>query len=190
TLLRFGARKGWEPGGPGRLLLFETEASTRRENGEQRNSIVTTSARYYRRNLGRHLFSAQLNAATTHRLDPENQILLGGDDNGLHGYPLRYQSGKHFAALTLEQRFYTDWYPFRLFRVGYAVFFDAGRVWGQDPRGTPSRGMLYDIGVGLRLSSPRSSGRQIVHVDLAFPLADDDESVDSVQLAIGTKRSF
>lgn len=188
TLLRFDAQKGWEPGGSGRLLLFEAAASTRREGGEQRNSIVSVGARYYQRNLENHLFSASLQATTTHNLDPENQVLLGGD-SGLRGYPLRYQSGEHSAVLTLEQRFFTDLYPFRLFRVGYAVFFDAGRVWGEDPRGTPSQGMLYDVGVGLRLGSPRSSGRQVVHVDLAFPIG-HDESVDSVQLVVGTKRSF
>jgi hemolysin activation/secretion protein len=115
-------------------------------------------------------------------------VLLGGD-NGLRGYPLRYQSGKHRAALTLEQRFYTDLYPFRLFRVGYAVFFDAGRVWGRDPRGESSLGMLYDLGIGLRLSSPRSSGRSIVHIDLAFPVGGED-SIDDVQVIIETKRSF
>src|SRR5690606_20479136 len=131
---------------------------------------------------------ASLSATTTHRLDPDDQVLLGGD-NGLRGYPLRYQSGKHRAALTLEQRFYTDWYPFRLFRVGYAVFFDAGRTWGRDPRGEPSRGMLYDLGIGLRLSSPRSSGRSVVHVDLAFPVGGAD-SIDDVQLIVETKRSF
>lgn len=188
TLLRIAAEKGWEPGGAGRLLLFEASASTRREGGEQRNSTVSAGARYYHRNLKNHLFTASLSATSTHRLDPESQVLLGGD-NGMRGYPLRYQSGKHRAVLTLEQRFYTDFYPLRLFRVGYAVFFDAGRVWGEDLRGTPSQGMLYDVGVGLRLSSPRSSGRQIVHVDLAFPLG-GDETIDDVQLVVGTKRSF
>jgi len=30
--------------------------------------------------------------------------------------------------LTVEQRFYTDWYPFRLARIGAAVFGDVGRT--------------------------------------------------------------
>src|SRR5690606_40160847 len=100
-------------------------------------------ARYYHRNLGRHLFTASLSAVAGNRLDAENQVLLGGD-NGLRGYPLRYQAGEHSAVLTIEQRFFTDWYPARLFRVGYAVFMDVGRVWGEDPRGTPPLGTLYD----------------------------------------------
>ena len=115
-------------------------------------------------------------------------MLLGGD-NGLRGYPLRYQAGEKSVLLTLEQRFYTDWYPWRLFRVGYAVFMDAGRVTGTDPRAVPTLGTLYDVGIGLRLSSPRSSGRSIVHIDLAFPL-NGDPTIDDVQLVVETKSSF
>lgn len=188
TLVELDVHKGWEPGGPGRLLLFDSSASTRYEDGGYRNSILSIDARYYRRNLGRHLFLASLHATATRRLDPERQILLGGD-NGLRGYPLRYQSGEHLAVLTLEQRFFTDWYPARLFRVGYAVFLDVGRVWGEDPRATKPLGTLSDVGAGLRLTSPRSSSRQVVHIDLATPLSSND-SIDSWQLTVETKRSF
>ena len=55
-----------------------------------------------------------------------DQLLLGGD-NGLRGYPLRYQSGDRRALFTIEERAYTDWYPFRLVRVGGAVFYDPRR---------------------------------------------------------------
>jgi hypothetical protein len=188
TLLNVAAQIGWEPGPPGRLLLVSAGASARDENDGIRNSRVHAQARYYHRNLGRHLFSASLSAVGGNRLDAENQVLLGGD-NGLRGYPLRYQAGERSAILTVEQRFFTDWYPWRLFRVGYAVFLDAGRVWGVDPRAAPPRGTLYDLGVGLRLSSPRSSGRSVVHIDLAFPL-NGDPTIDDVQLIVETKSSF
>jgi hypothetical protein len=188
TIARAVARKGFEPGGPGRLLLVESEASARLEHGDIRNSVIRTSASYYQRNLGRHLFSVSLNTLSTNALDLENQVLLGGD-NGLRGYPLRYQSGEHLAVLTVEQRFHTDYYPFRLFRIGYAAFLDAGRVWGRDPRGEPGRGMLYDIGFGLRLSSPRSSSGTVIHVDLALPL-NRDADIRSAQLLFEAKQTF
>lgn len=188
-LFDFAAQKGWEPGGPGRLLLLNVGAAARDEDERGvRNSMVYGEARYYHRNLERHLFSARLRAFGGNRLDAENQVLLGGD-NGLRGYPLRYQAGERHAILTVEQRFFTEWYPWRLFRVGYAVFMDAGRVWGRDPRATEPLGTLYDVGVGLRLTSPRSSGRSVVHIDLAFPL-NGDPSIDNVQLVVETKASF
>ncbi len=187
-LFRSTVQSGWEPGGPGRVLLFTAGGSTRREDDGLVNSIAYAGARYYRRNLQKHLFSVALSALTSDDLDTDTQVLLGGD-NGLRGYPLRYQAGTRRAILTVEERFYTDLYPWRLFRVGYAAFMDVGRVDGQDPRASPSLGTLSDVGFGLRLSSPRSSGRSIVHIDLAFPL-NGDPSIDKVQLLVETKGSF
>lgn len=188
TLFSASAVKGWEPGGAGRLLLFDSSLSLRDEGDGLHNAVLATRARYYHRNFDEQLFSAGLTAVFSKNIDPENQVLLGGD-SGLRGYPLRYQSGDHSAVLTLEQRFFTDWYLWRVVRVGYAVFMDAGRVWGRDPRGTPNLGALYDIGVGLRLTSPRSSTGAVVHLDLAFPLNGNSE-IDSVQLIIEKKASL
>jgi hypothetical protein len=69
------------------------------------------------------------------------------------------------------------------------VFADVGRVGGRDPRGQPSLGTLYDVGAGLRLSSPRSSGRLVVHVDLAFPL-NRTPTIDRAQFVVETRSSF
>jgi outer membrane protein assembly factor BamA len=188
TLFDTAAQKGWETGGPGRLLLLSAAASTRLEHDESRNTQISATARYFRRNLEKNLFSVTLSALVTERIDPENQVLLGGD-NGLRGYPLRFQAGERRAILNVEQRFFTDWYPWRLFRVGYAVFADAGRVGGRDPRANPSLGTLSDVGVGLRLSSPRTSGRSVVHIDLAFPL-NRTPTIDRSQLVVETRGSF
>jgi outer membrane protein assembly factor BamA len=188
TLFRLDTQRGWEPGGDGHLLTFNAGASGRDESDGLHNSTVYAGARYFQRNFEKGLFSVNLQALAADNLDAENQVLLGGD-NGLRGYPLRYQAGTGRASLSAEQRFYTDWYPWRLVRMGYAVFFDTGRVWGTDPRGQPSLGMLSDVGAGLRLTSPRSSGRSVVHVDLAFPL-NGGPDIDSVQLVVETKTSF
>jgi outer membrane protein assembly factor BamA len=188
TLLRFAAQKGWEPGGAGRLLLISAEAFGRRESDGLRNGRVSFGGRYYRRNLEKHLLSVGLNVLRTHALDPENQVVLGGD-NGLRGYPLRYQAGENRTILNVEQRFFTDLYPWRLFRVGYAVFADAGRISGRDPRATAPLGTLYDVGAGLRLTSPRSNGKSVVHIDVAFPL-NRDPRIDNVQFVVETKGSF
>jgi hypothetical protein len=39
------------------------------------------------------------------------------------------------------------------------------------------------------LSSPRASGRNVLHIDLAFPLKKQPD-IDSVQFVIETKGSF
>ena len=133
-------------------------------------------------------FFATVNGAVTEALDADQQLLLGGEE-GLRGYPLRYQAGTSRALLTLEERYYTDWYPFRLFHVAGAAFFDMGRTWGTDVTGATSDGLLKDVGIGLRLGSSRSAFGNVIHIDLAFPL-DGGDDIDSVQFVVETKVRF
>ena len=171
-----------------RALLLTGSASGRVESGHAVNSQLSFDARYYRTQSRKRLFFATLSATAGHALDLDNPVQLGGD-SGLRGYPLRYQSGDSKMLFTIEQRYFTDWYPFRLFRVGAAVFADAGRVWGDDPLGGRRFGWLTDVGFGLRLSPTRSSSGKMVHLDVAFPLG-GDSSIDRVQFLLESKRSF
>ena len=169
--------------------LFVTGAlSSRVEGGRAANFVASGRASYYLRTGTHGVLFASADLVETEQLDAENQVLLGGG-NGLRGYPLRYQSGSGLALLTLEQRIYTDWYPFRLVRVGAAVFADAGRTWGEAALPAENLGWLADVGVGLRLGMSRSGLGNVLHVDAAFPL-NGDRAIDGVQFQVETKRSF
>ncbi len=172
----------------GQTLLFGSDLSGRWGSGGGENVVLLTNARYYWRDFGEHLFFVTVEADAAHHLDADNQLLLGGD-TGLRGYPLRYQDGDRRALITLEQRFFTNYYPFRLIRVGAAVFFDAGRTWSGESARAPNLGLLKDAGIGLRLSPSRSGLGNVVHFDLAFPL-DGDSSIKRVQWLVRTKASF
>lgn len=178
----------------GDQYLINTVGFTGRvEDGALRNTVLDLGSRYYMRQSLRSVLFASATLSFTSGLDPEEQLLLGGD-NGLRGYPLRYQAGTSHALFTLEERFYTNWQPLKLFNVGAAVFFDAGRSWGTDPYldetgAAGSLGWLKDVGVGLRLGSARSGLGNVLHIDLACPL-DGGNDIDSVQLLIETRRSF
>ncbi len=169
-------------------VFGSVSASGRLEGDELVNGILSADARYYFSTSRRSKFYAAISGAVTEQLDTDLQLLLGGD-NGLRGYPLRYQAGTSRALFTVEERYYSNWYPFRLFHVGAAVFFDMGRTWGTDVTGLQSSGLLRDVGIGLRLGSSRSSFGNVLHVDLAFPL-DGGDDIDSVQLLVQTKGSF
>jgi len=169
-------------------LLLASDLGTRWENDGLRNFVLRASAKYYKRQSEKRLFYVSLSGMYGHNLDIDNQFYLGGD-NGLRGYPLRYQGGDKSALLTLEQRLFTDWYPFRLFRVGGALFFDAGRTWGSNPVSSDNLGLQKDIGIGLRLGKTRMGVNDIIHIDLALPL-DGDNSIKNVQLVIETKKGF
>jgi hemolysin activation/secretion protein len=73
--------------------------------------------------------------------------------------------------------------------VGAAVFYDMGATWGRDPLGTESRGVLRDVGFGLRLGNSRSALGNVLHLDVAIPL-DGDSSINHVQFLVQTRKSF
>jgi hemolysin activation/secretion protein len=89
----------------------------------------------------------------------------------------------------VEERYYTDFYPFRLFRVGYAAYLDVGRAWAsQIPNTSP--GWLADVGFGLRILSARASFGNTLHLDLAFPVHSGDPTIRSRQLVVKTAKTF
>lgn len=171
-----------------RALFMTARASGRIESGNSKNTVLTLGARYYKTQSKKRIFFASINGTKGHALDLDNLIQLGGD-TGLRGYPLRYQNGESKLLVTIEQRYFTDWYPWRLVRVGAAVFADAGRVWGTNPVGEPNLGWLKDVGFGLRFALTRSSSRKVIHLDLAFPL-DGDPTIDNVQILLESRSSF
>ena len=91
--------------------------------------------------------------------------------------------------LTLEERFYSQRHLFKLFRLGGAVFFDAGRAWFRGDETVEDFGLLKDLGLGLRIGSSRSAKAAMVHVDVALPL-DGDRLSRRTQLLITTGDTF
>lgn len=128
-------------------------------------------------------------------LSLDRQLTLGGD-TGLRGYPSRYQPGDRSILLSIEQRYYSNAYPFGLFRLGYAAFVDIGRTWFDDkaPAWVPDRrgdhfGTLANVGVGLRLESTRTRRDRVFHIDVARSLV-DGPGVESWELTLSGKRRF
>lgn len=218
--LRAVASVGWSSesfGGEGGDILLYNAALTKRwyltdrqllgvdaalsgryafDNGAGTEDLIARSQVDY---LWRHASSfslyARLRGVVTRDLDPESQLTLGGDTD-LRGYPSRYQPGDRSYLATLEERFYSDWFPFGLFRVGVAAFVDVGRAWFADevPAWIPPRegdhfGTLANVGIGLRLESVRTRRDRVLHIDLAHPLV-DGPGVDSFQLVLSAKRSL
>jgi len=117
-------------------------------------------------------------------LQAEEQITLG-EENGLRGYPVRYQSGDKSFLISVEHRHFYDWYPFRTVKLAAAIFADAGSAWGQGNK----RKILADAGFGLRFVVTRSSIAKILHLDFTFPI-DAPANIDDFQVTFKTKSSF
>ncbi len=170
------------------LLLLTSNLSARVERDGVQNLALSGGAKFFKRQSEKRLFYVGVSGSFGHNLDLDQLFMMGGD-NGLRGYPLRYQTGDKRALLTVEQRYFTDWYPFRLFRIGGAVFFDAGKVWGDTAASTTQAGLLRDVGFGLRIASNRSGVGRMIHIDVAFPL-DGEDGIDTVQFLVSTKKGF
>lgn len=166
----------------------DAAARGRVEDGAARDTTFSAGAHIYVRLSESWLSFASFAGSRLVAPDDDHQLLLGGD-RGLRGYPMRYQAGDRQFLVTVEQRYYSTWYLFRLIRLGGAVFFDAGRAWGGSRTGLPDPGLLRDAGVGLRIGLPRSGLGNVIHVDLAFPF-DGDPSIAHAQLLVVTKKSF
>ena len=129
-----------------------------------------------------YVFSGRLDA----RENPElfERIEVGGD-SGLKGYPVRFQNGDRALTLSAERRDYFNVYLWQLLKFGFAVFAEVGSAWnsGENPV------WLGDVGMGLRLISTRQSSAKVLHVDIAFPL-NENEDIDDYQFFIKAKTEF
>jgi hypothetical protein len=168
-------------------LFANAGVAGRLEQGRVVDLRSSADAAWYWRTSRRTLTHVRIAGDTGQALDLDHYYLLGGD-NGLRGYPLRYQQGSGRAQFNIEERLYTDWTLWRLFDVGGAVFFDAGRTFGGNPVGTPQLGWLRDVGIGLRLGNNRSSLGNVIYIDVAAPL--DGENIKRPQLLVGAAATF
>jgi outer membrane protein assembly factor BamA len=165
-------------------------ASIKGQYGEGRNEhqVLSMSAKYYVTRNPRQRLYVGVSGSVTTSADSVDQLQLGGD-NGLRGYPLRYQNGQRRSLITVEERFYSDAFIWRLFRVGGAVFYDGGRAWGGPNQSKTNAGWLSDVGFGLRFFSVRSAKSTVLHLDFAFPLQ-RDPAIKPFQVLVQTKTSF
>ena len=108
-MLSLYAQDGWDFG-RGRSLFATLAGSGRIEDDGLRNAVLSAEARFYARTSEKTKFFATVNGTVSKSWTHDRQLLLGGEE-GLRGYPLRYQAGTSRALLTLEERYYTGLVP-------------------------------------------------------------------------------
>jgi hypothetical protein len=172
----------------GGILLTTVSSSGQTGYGPLDRQASDGSIKFFSRPDSRTLIYTALSAGMVRDPTGSVQLFVGGD-TGLRGYPRNYQSGDNRVVLNVEDRVYTDWYPFQLFRVGGAVFYDFGRAWGGPTANTENTGWLSDVGFGLRILSARSAFGNVLHLDLAFPL-NRDPNIRRVQFLVQTQATF
>jgi outer membrane protein assembly factor BamA len=169
-------------------LLASAAIEGQYTGGKIRRQQFGARGEYFLPQRGRWLLYTSVAGDLLTRPDPSDFLYLGGD-NGLRGYPLRYQAGTRRALLTVEERLYTAAFPFRLFRVGAAVYADVGRAWGGSNPNQRAPGWLVNAGFGLRIFAVRAAEANVAHLDVAFPV-NAGADVKSVQFLVSGKARF
>jgi outer membrane protein assembly factor BamA len=172
----------------GGILLTSVSSAGQTGYGPLDKQATSASMKFYSRPDSRSLLFFGLSGDVLRDSTSATQLVVGGD-TGLRGYPRNYQSGDNRVVMNVEGRRYTDWYPFQLFRVGGAVFYDFGRAWGGPGANTENTGWLSDVGFGLRILSARTAYGNVLHLDLAFPLH-RDPNIRTVQFLVQTQTTF
>lgn len=162
------------------FLRGELSFGSRYQEGGFQNSLLHHELRFYNvlgqryfgeTYLGRHTLAAGLTFDYAKKLDRDNEFLLGAD-NFLRGYDARTFSGDKFMAINLEDRAHLFDDILQLFSVGTVLFFDAGAATNENLTQMLGNEIYSDVGIGLRLGFPRSSGARVVRLDIAVPLRD------------------
>ncbi len=179
--------RGWKPS-ERQILLTSAALAGRLESGNRGPSVFSLGLRYLFRDFENQALYASASVDLAHALDAEQQLLLGGD-NGLRGYPLRYEEGDRRILLSVEQRWYGDREYLHLFRLGAAVFCDVGRAWFGGGVAPGNVRWLRDLGAGLRFAPSRTAHANVIRLDVAFPL-DGDPSIDRIQYLVSTSERF
>ncbi|MEM0955195.1 MAG: hypothetical protein AAGI24_13715, partial [Pseudomonadota bacterium] len=174
------------------LLLtgfFSFNGAITTSDGEPENLFVNLGGELHYLQTEDWRFYVSLDGTWTDGLTDDVQLQLGGS-RGLRGYPQRYQQGDRRLRLRVEERWYADSEPLRLFRWGAAVFLDAGRAWFDGDENDEVDGWLANAGIGLRLMPTRLPTNGMIHIDLAAPLVTGGPGVDNVQLSVTVRNSF
>lgn len=180
--------RGFEPA-PSLLVVASGTLSGRLLDGRVDRQAAGARVQAYLPHHGRWLTYASFAGDVLTNPGPLDTLTLGGD-NGLRGFPLRWQAGTQRVLMTVEERYYTDLFPLRLFRVGAAAFVDVGRAWGgPQAAGNVDSGWLADVGFGLRIFSARTAVARVAHIDVAFPLGSVGD-IRRAQFVVRSKTSF
>lgn len=180
--LELDVSKGWYSGADSlhkltfhQVRYFEGEDDARQE--------LSAHYQFFRWFSERNQLDLRLTAESLDGYSPFDSLAVGGED-GLRGYPNRFQVGERRILGLAEYRHITGWSPWSLVNTAFTGFVEGGRAWAETDADT-----LVDVGFGLLLSPTRSSRSAINRFDIAFPLTSNGD-VDTFQVFIGSSLNF
>jgi outer membrane protein assembly factor BamA len=190
TLLYGASRSKGFKFSPTSFLRAEVSAEGRASEEAMDSTLFTGEMLYYNvlghkklmgLNMGRHTLAGTFSLNYGHDLDADRQLSLGAD-TGLRGYRARTFNGDKRTLLSFEDRIHMVDDLFQLFSFGMNAFIDVGGATYESLPNLYQNELYSDVGVGLVVGFPRSSGSRVLRFDLAFPLRDYGENASAFQL--------
>ncbi len=167
----------------------EIGAGSRIEEDGILNSLFRTEIKFYNvlgllqlgsQSLGRHTIAAGLALDYGYDLDNDREFLVGAD-NGLRAYDAKTFTGDKRLILNLEDRVHLIDDAFQLVSIGAAAFIDAGGSTRESFSNLIGDHFYSNVGVGLRIAFPRSTGGRVLRIDVALPLRDGPDGTGAFE---------
>src|SRR5262249_32609351 len=182
TALRLGAGGNAARAGFGWLrldLMSRWRAGPREASGR-------FEARWVNQALPRQTLVVAALGAAGWRSTRDAQLVVGGL-NGLRAYPVNALAGDRLVRLNAESRWLLRKNVKQLVSLGAAAFWDTARTWGLG-----AGGLLWqhDVGLGMRLSFPRSALNRVTRFDIAWPIAPSGQVAPRPVLSFGSSQAF
>jgi surface antigen Omp85-like protein/surface antigen-like variable number repeat protein len=170
------------------ISVLRLEASGRNGEGGGRAWSAGGFLHHYETGLPGQTIAINLSADFVWEGEDLPVQLKLGEESGLRGYEARALAGTKRARFNVEDRIPT---PLELwsFRLGLVAFFDAGTVWDRGESFEWSE-VKKSLGVGFRLGSVPFLGRNVVRLDLAYPLDDVEGTSGGLTVTLTSGQAF
>lgn len=161
------------------------QVSTRVRSGP-RETLAGLDARWIQQPAPDVAFVVAAMGQAADRAPREVQYVVGGL-NGLRAYPVQALAGTQVWRFNAETRWVAARGIWDLASFGGAVFADAARAWGP---GGDKEPWHRDAGFGLRVTFPHASLRQVLRLDVAFPLSPSRDGRREPVFSFGSSQAF
>ncbi len=167
---------------------FRTDGFWDRERDEFVDTISSADLSYYCLLTEKQRALVSLSYDHGKNLAQDNLLPLGGEE-GLRGYPSEYLLGEQRFLANLEYRYFFNGHYLNLFRFASVLFLDIGQTKNSGNSNLQDSELLTSAGMGIRINSSKTNISKIIHIDLAFPLKNNDD-LSSYQLRITADATF
>jgi hypothetical protein len=161
-------------------------AAASRLAGGLREATVRLDARWVNQSVPRHTLVVAALGMGGHRTARDVQLVVGGL-NGLRAHDVHALAGDRLWRLNAESRWLIGRELLQLVSLGAAGFWDAARMSGPGSGGLPWQ---HDVGLGLRVSLPRSALNRVARFDVAWRLSPSGSGPREAVFSFSSNQAF